>query len=120
MEFSDDEKVQHSGYLLLTLLPYIKQFSQEQMKGVVVEAKIQGVPPEQIQLKQALCPDVERVYCNNCRTSIVDFHRSCPDCDYDLCVTCCCEIRDGHLQGGQKEVIVEYAWKGFEYLHGKL
>ncbi|XWS63296.1 hypothetical protein CRYUN_Cryun06bG0083200 [Craigia yunnanensis] len=29
LEFSDDEKVQHSRYLLQTLLPCIKQFSQE-------------------------------------------------------------------------------------------
>ena len=43
LEFSDDEKVQHSRYLLETLLPYIKQFSQEQMKEVVIEAKIQGM-----------------------------------------------------------------------------
>ncbi|XWS68469.1 hypothetical protein CRYUN_Cryun04dG0093000 [Craigia yunnanensis] len=120
LEFSDHEKVQHSRYLLQTLLPYVKQFSQEQTKEVVIEAKIQGVLPEQIQLKQALCPDDERVYCNNCRTSIVDFHRSCPNCNYDLCLACCCEIRDGHLQGGQKEVIVEYADRGFPYLHGKL
>ncbi|XWS39594.1 hypothetical protein CRYUN_Cryun18bG0068500 [Craigia yunnanensis] len=120
LEFSDDEKVQHSRYLLQKLLPYIKQFSVEQMKEVVIEAKIQGVLPEQIQVKQALCPDDERVYCNNCRTSIVDFHRSCPKCNYDLCLTCCCEIRGGHLQGGQKEVIMEYVDRGFEYLHGSL
>ncbi|XP_022726110.1 lysine-specific demethylase JMJ25-like [Durio zibethinus] len=120
LEFSDDEKVQHSRYLLQTLLPYIKQFSQEQMKEVAIEAKIQGLLPEEIQLKQAPCPYDERVYCNNCRTSIVDFHRSCPNCNYDLCLTCCREIRDGHLQGGQKEVIVEYADRGLNYLHGKL
>ncbi|XVE92931.1 hypothetical protein REPUB_Repub01dG0146300 [Reevesia pubescens] len=119
LEFSDDEKVQHSRYLLQTLLPYIKQFSQEQMKEMDIEAKIRGVLPEQIQLKQALCPSDERVYCNNCGTSIVDFHRSCPNCNYDLCITCCREIRDGHLQGGQKEVIMEYTDWGFDYLHGK-
>ncbi|KAK6282119.1 hypothetical protein POUND7_015944 [Theobroma cacao] len=120
LEFSDDEKVQHSRYLLQALLPYIKQFSQEQMKEKVIESKIQGMLPEQIQLKQAVCLEDERVYCNNCRTSIVDFHRSCSNCNYDLCLTCCHEIRDGHLQGGQKEVIMEYADRGFSYLHGAL
>ncbi|XP_021276047.1 lysine-specific demethylase JMJ25-like isoform X2 [Herrania umbratica] len=120
LEFSDDEKVQHSRYLLQALLPYIKQFSQEQMKEKVIESKIQGMLPEQIQLKQAVCLEDERVYCNNCRTSIVDFHRSCSNCNYDLCLTCCREIRDGHLQGGQKEVIMEYADRGFSYLHGAL
>ncbi|XVF67009.1 hypothetical protein PTKIN_Ptkin10aG0086000 [Pterospermum kingtungense] len=113
--FSDDEKVQHSRYLLQMLLPYIKQFSLEQMKEVVIEAKIQGVLPEQIQINQALYPNDERVYCNNCRTSIVNFHRSCPNCNYNLCLTCCHEIRDGHLQGGQKEVIMRYVDRGFCY-----
>ena len=40
---------------------------------------------------------------NNCKTSIIDFHRSCPNCSYDLCLTCCWEIRDNFLQ----EEIVE-------------
>ncbi|XP_022762167.1 lysine-specific demethylase JMJ25-like, partial [Durio zibethinus] len=120
LEFSDDEKIQHSRYLLQTLLPYIKQFSQEQMNEVAIEAKIQGVLPEQIQFTQAVCPNDVRVYCNNCRTSIVDFHRSCPNCNYDLCLTCCCELRAGHLKGGQKDVIIEYADRGFDYLHGKI
>ncbi|PPS14813.1 hypothetical protein GOBAR_AA05759 [Gossypium barbadense] len=87
----------HSRYLLQTLLPYIKQISQEQMKEVAIEASIQ----------------------NNCRTSIVDFHRSCPNCNYDLCLTCCCEIRDGHLQGGRREIFKEYVDKGSRYLHGE-
>ncbi|XVF44560.1 hypothetical protein PTKIN_Ptkin02bG0134500 [Pterospermum kingtungense] len=118
--FSDDEKAQHSRYLLQKLLPYVKQLCQKQTNELVMEANIQGLVPEQIQLKQALCPNDERVYCNNCRTSIVDFHRSCPNCNYDLCLTCCREIRDGHLQGGQKVIFMEYADKGFTYLHGEL
>ncbi|KAK8521148.1 hypothetical protein V6N13_077265 [Hibiscus sabdariffa] len=118
LDFSHDEKSLHARYLLQTLLPYIKQFIQEQMKEVVIEAKIRGVLPEQIKLMQAICRNDERVYCNNCRTSIVDFHRSCPDCNYDLCLTCCCEIRNGYLQGGKKEVFIEYVDKGSTYLHG--
>ncbi|KAH1074009.1 hypothetical protein J1N35_026337 [Gossypium stocksii] len=113
------QSITHSRYLLQTLLPYIKQISQEQMKEVVIEANIQGVLPEQIQLTQAVCRKDERVYCNNCRTSIVDFHRSCPNCNYDLCLTCCCEIRDGHLQGGRREIFKEYVDKGSRYLHGE-
>ncbi|XVE49730.1 hypothetical protein DITRI_Ditri01bG0104500 [Diplodiscus trichospermus] len=120
LEFSNDEKIQNSRYLLQTLLPCIKQFGLEQMNEVVIEARIQGVPPEQIQLKQAVCRNDERVYCNNCRTSIVDCHRSCPNCNYDLCLTCCREIRDGCLQGGRKGVIMEYANKDPAYLHGEI
>ncbi|KAF5939494.1 hypothetical protein HYC85_023753 [Camellia sinensis] len=53
-----------------------------------------------------------------CKTSIVDFHTSCPNCSFRLCLTCCREIRDGHLLGGGKEVIFQYIDNGRSYLHG--
>lgn len=55
---------------------------------------------------------------NNCRTSIVDFHRNCPNCSYDLCLTCCREIRNGSLQGGIDEIVMQYFDRGKAYLHG--
>lgn len=41
---------------------------------------------------------------DNCHTSIVNFHRSCtnPGCSYDLCLTCCNELRE-HFQPGGRE-----------------
>jgi hypothetical protein len=39
---------------------------------------------------------------DNCSTSIVDFHRSCPTCHYDLCLSCCNEIRAGCQPGGEQ------------------
>lgn len=39
-------------------------------------------------------------------------------CFSDLCLICCREIRDGHLQGGGQEVVMEYINRGFDYLHG--
>ncbi|XWS75403.1 hypothetical protein CRYUN_Cryun01aG0083900 [Craigia yunnanensis] len=119
LKFSNDAKLQHSKYLLQTLLPYIKQFSQEQMMEKVIEAQIQGLLPSKIKLKQAFCHPKERVYCNNCKTSIVDFHRTCPQCNYDLCLICCREIREGHLKGGEKEVTEPYVDGDFDYLHGE-
>lgn len=58
---------------------------------------------------------------NNCKTSIFDYHRSCLNCSYDLCLVCCSEIRKGFLQGGEIEVIMEYIDIPYdlEYLHGK-
>ncbi|KAL7002367.1 hypothetical protein U1Q18_003523 [Sarracenia purpurea var. burkii] len=40
--------------------------------------------------------------CDNCSTSIVDFYRSCrnPGCSYDLCLSCCRELRGGSQPGG--------------------
>lgn len=56
---------------------------------------------------------------DNCKTGIVDLHRSCPKCSYDLCLTCCQELREGRLQGGADGVIMQYVDYGPEYLHGK-
>ncbi|XP_040967400.1 lysine-specific demethylase JMJ25 isoform X1 [Gossypium hirsutum] len=39
---------------------------------------------------------------DNCNTSIVNFHRSCPDCLYDLCISCCHELRKGSQPGGNE------------------
>ncbi|KAK9275007.1 hypothetical protein L1049_022264 [Liquidambar formosana] len=118
LECSNEEKVQHSKYLLQALLPFLIQFNQEQMMEKEMEAKIQGLSLSEMKIENARCPKNERMYCNNCRTSIFDFHRSCPKCNYDLCLICCREIREGHLQGGE-EVIMEYIDRGPKYLHGE-
>jgi len=55
---------------------------------------------------------------DHCKTSIFDFHRSCPRCSFDLCLTCCREIHDRNLQGGEEEVILQYIDRGLDYLYG--
>ncbi|CAL5427418.1 unnamed protein product [Camellia sinensis] len=94
---SYDDRIRHGKHLLHALLPFLKQFNQEQLMEKEIEAKVQAT---------------------YCKTFIVDFHRSCPNCSYLLCLTCCREIRDGHLQGGGKEVIFRYIDNGRSYLHG--
>ncbi|KAF8398699.1 hypothetical protein HHK36_014556 [Tetracentron sinense] len=118
MKISNDEKVQHNKYLLHVLLPFLKQFHREQMMEKEMEAKIQGLSLSEIKVQQAFFSSDERLYCDNCKTSIVDFHRNCPNCSYDLCLTCCREIRDGYLQGGGEEVTMQYLDRGKNYMHG--
>ncbi|KAI3970394.1 hypothetical protein MKX01_024041 [Papaver californicum] len=113
------EKVDYSKYLLKNLLPVLKQINQEQIIEKEVEATIQGLSPSEVKVKNANCDDDERMYCNNCKTSIVDYHRSCPNCNYDLCLTCCREIRDGSFQGGGEEVNVKFVNKGNAYMHAE-
>uniref|UniRef100_A0A2P2J9I2 Uncharacterized protein MANES_14G044400 n=1 Tax=Rhizophora mucronata TaxID=61149 RepID=A0A2P2J9I2_RHIMU len=60
----------------------------------------------------------ERIFCDNCRTSIFDFHRSCSNCSSDLCLTCCREICNGNLQGGGQDVAMDYINHGLDYVHG--
>ncbi|KAK0600662.1 hypothetical protein LWI29_017233 [Acer saccharum] len=117
--FGEVEKFSHSKHLLQTLLPHMKRFCQQQLNELTTEASIRGISASEIKLQNAGCSSDERIYCDNCRTSIVDFHRSCPQCNYDLCLNCCMEIRDGHLQGRDSEdVIIEYVSRGLAYLHG--
>ncbi|KAK3016022.1 hypothetical protein RJ639_007341, partial [Escallonia herrerae] len=100
LEFSNEEKVSYSKYILQELLPLLKRLNEEQTMEREIEAKIQGLLND------------------NCKTSIFDFHRSCPHCSYDLCLICCLELRNDHLKGGEEEVIMHFADKGQDYMHG--
>lgn len=54
---------------------------------------------------------------NNCKTAIVDLHRVCPKCSYELCLTCCWEIRGKCLRSGDR-MVQRYCNRGKAYLHG--
>ncbi|XP_050156624.1 lysine-specific demethylase JMJ25-like isoform X3 [Malus sylvestris] len=115
---SEDERVEHSMYLVQTLLPFLKRINAEQMTEMDMEATRQGLSISELKIQSSDCLEDERAYCNNCKTSIVDLHRSCPLCSYDLCLICCREIRDGRLLGAREEVIFKYINQGLDYLHG--
>ncbi|XP_074285590.1 lysine-specific demethylase JMJ26-like isoform X2 [Silene latifolia] len=118
-DISDEENFNHNRYLLSTILPFLKHFNQEQMMEKEIEAKIQGIPVAEVIVPRTVCSKDELVFCNNCRTSIVDFHRSCSKCTYDFCLTCCQELHAGKLQSCG-EITFEYRNRGYDYLHGKL
>ncbi|KQJ92845.1 lysine-specific demethylase JMJ25 isoform X2 [Brachypodium distachyon] len=81
------------------LLPWLKDFHCEQMLEKSVEATLRGIDTCDVKVPQANVNKDERIYCDNCRTSIVDFHRSCSKCSYDLCLSCCQEVRQGLTSG---------------------
>ncbi|OVA06233.1 zinc finger protein [Macleaya cordata] len=112
------KKIQHAQYLIHSLLPFLKRIREEQSKEMEIEAGIQGISSCEIHLTEAPFYNDERVYCNNCATSIVDLHRSCPKCSYELCLSCCQEIREGNLLGGADEVVFHYPNRGYDYIHG--
>ncbi|KAM1018953.1 hypothetical protein ACFX13_041116 [Malus domestica] len=87
-----DDEVEHSKYSLQALLPFFKRLNDEQMIEMEIEARRQGIPLSELKIQRSDCPEDDRIYCNNCKTSIFDFHRICPKCSYDLCLTCCREI----------------------------
>uniref|UniRef100_K3ZQQ6 JmjC domain-containing protein n=1 Tax=Setaria italica TaxID=4555 RepID=K3ZQQ6_SETIT len=40
------------------------------------------------------------------------------DCMYDLCIVCCKELRECHLEGSCQEAPVDYPERGPDYMHG--
>lgn len=117
MSMSDDEKVQHLKYIIKALHPFLRQICKEQIQETRIEANIQGMPFDEIEVPMSLCHNWERVYCDNCATSIVDFHRSCPECSFELCLNCCQDIRRGKVPS-RAEVKLQFEDRGNEYIHG--
>ncbi|ONK60423.1 uncharacterized protein A4U43_C08F18310 [Asparagus officinalis] len=117
-EIEEAEKLRHYYYILRFLHPWLKELREVQMKEKEIEAKILGMEATNLKVQRADCEVDERVYCNNCRTSLVDFHRSCPSCSYDLCLSCCQELREGRLPGGDLMRLPQYLDRGKGYLHG--
>ncbi|XP_038689600.1 lysine-specific demethylase JMJ25-like isoform X2 [Tripterygium wilfordii] len=119
-KISKDEEVQHYKYIVQSLLPHLKQLNEEQLMETHIEAKRQGISMSELKIPIADFDMDERVYCDICRTSIFDLHRSCSNCSCDICHICCGEIRDGNLCcGNQEKVILKYAKVGIQYYHGE-
>ncbi|KAI7727066.1 hypothetical protein M8C21_012167, partial [Ambrosia artemisiifolia] len=99
-EADEDTRLQRSLYLLTKTLPLLKHIREEQKSELMVEAGIRGVELTEEHVPKTSIDVDDRV--DNCNTSIVNFHRSCPspDCSYDICLNCCRELRDGIQPGG--------------------
>ncbi|CAI8601740.1 unnamed protein product [Vicia faba] len=117
-ETSKDHEVGPSKYMLKELLPHLIRLDEEQMTEKEIEAKRQGLPLSELKIKVADYFKDERVYCDNCKTSIFDYHRSCTKCSFDICLLCCCELRGGKLLGGDEPIEFEFIFRGRDYLHG--
>ncbi|XP_047319218.1 lysine-specific demethylase JMJ25-like [Impatiens glandulifera] len=76
-------------YLLRMLLPVLKKINREQALELDVEAKIKGKVRSQLSIEQADAGCSKLYNCNYCKASILDLHRSCRECSYNLCLSCC-------------------------------
>ncbi|CAD5322387.1 unnamed protein product [Arabidopsis thaliana] len=92
---SEEEKSQASKFILQSLLPHLKGINDEQVAEKEVEAKIYGMKFEEVRPQDAKAFPDERLYCDICKTSIYDLHRNCKSCSFDICLSCCLEIRNG-------------------------
>ncbi|XP_021815439.1 lysine-specific demethylase JMJ25 [Prunus avium] len=94
------EVILHFHYLICMLLPVLKQLNQDQKVELEAEAKMRGEKLSEVHIKQAEYSCNEQQCCNKCKASIVDLHRNCPNCSYNLCLSCCRDIFNGSLLGG--------------------
>ncbi|KAF0921886.1 hypothetical protein E2562_020503 [Oryza meyeriana var. granulata] len=119
-KISEENQNRYAFRIVDLLLPWLKELQQEQTKEKELEGKLQGVSMDEVKLEQADCDIDERVYCNRCKTSIVDFHRSCKACLYDLCLACCWELRKGEVPGGEEVMSVQWKNRGSGYVFGNI
>ncbi|KAL4590429.1 hypothetical protein LXL04_003358 [Taraxacum kok-saghyz] len=116
---TEDQKVRYSIYILHVLFPFLERINEEQIKEKEIESKIQGTSLSEVRLKKVKSYVDERISCDCCKTSIFDLHRSCPSCQYELCLQCCWELReDGDSKGNKEAIIFELNDPGPDYLHG--
>ncbi|KAK8939892.1 hypothetical protein KSP40_PGU015176 [Platanthera guangdongensis] len=94
-----EDKLRNYLYTLHLLLPWFKELRKEQHLEKEVEARVKGLSLTEIKVQVARCGKDGRVFCNYCSTSIADYHRSCPNCSYDLCLSCCKGLRECSLPG---------------------
>ncbi|XVE73703.1 hypothetical protein DITRI_Ditri11bG0140000 [Diplodiscus trichospermus] len=95
-------KLERLKYLLYKALLVLRHIYREQSSEIEIESNIRGSQLTENDITRCRLDKSERLYCDNCSTSIVNFHRSCPRCSYDLCLTCCQELREGCQPGGNE------------------
>ncbi|CAN1283240.1 Lysine-specific demethylase JMJ27 [Linum perenne] len=116
VQLTPDQSRQYAKYMVQALLPFLKRIDEEQLLERNIDARILAV--EDMNVEEAECSSDERMYCDICKTAIFDYHRNCPECESDICLSCCSEIRDDNLRGNVASVVMKFVDKGFGYLHG--
>ncbi|XP_022892323.1 lysine-specific demethylase JMJ25 [Olea europaea var. sylvestris] len=90
-EIPAQDKLQYLYCVLSSVLPVVKQIHREQCSEVELEKRLRG---NEIDLARTKLNADEQMCCNFCRTPIIDYHRHCMRCSYDLCLNCCKDIRE--------------------------
>ncbi|KAK8926604.1 hypothetical protein KSP39_PZI018259 [Platanthera zijinensis] len=108
--------VEYNFRVLYHLLPSLKKLNMEQEDEKRIESSIQGIQLSELKIQKSTCQKDERAFCNYCQTSIADLHRSCSNCEFELCITCCQELRAKSLFC--TEEILPFLNRGNDYMHG--
>lgn len=96
------DKLKYLHCLLSSVLPVVKQIHHEQASEVELEKRLHG---SNMLLARAKLSADEQMCCNFCRIPIIDYHRRCPSCSYDLCLSCCRDLREASPNGVKGESV---------------
>ncbi|KAI0511395.1 hypothetical protein KFK09_012025 [Dendrobium nobile] len=101
------DRLRYLHSLLAFILPVLKQIYSEQCFEISIEKRIYGIkadiPREKINADQ-------QMRCDLCKIPIFDYHRHCTQCMYDLCLTCCRDIRHASLISDKGESAADKAY----------
>ncbi|GFP96346.1 lysine-specific demethylase jmj25 [Phtheirospermum japonicum] len=89
-EIPAKDKLQYLYCLLSAVLPVVKQIHSEQCSEVELEKRLRG---NEIDLTRTKLNADEQMCCDFCRIPIIDYHRHCTNCSYDLCLSCCKDVK---------------------------
>ncbi|XP_051135650.1 E3 ubiquitin-protein ligase JMJ24 isoform X2 [Andrographis paniculata] len=124
-EIPAKDKLQYLYCLLAAVLPIVKQIHAVQCSEVELEKRLRGneidLGRTKLNADEQMCWLVGaywlsicicfsmacmRIFfsyftklrtCDFCRTPIIDYHRHCINCSYDLCLSCCNDIREASM-----------------------
>ncbi|KAK6154706.1 hypothetical protein DH2020_008954 [Rehmannia glutinosa] len=96
-EISAKDKLQYLYCLLSAVLPIVKQIHSEQCSEVELEKRLRG---NEIDLARTKLNADEQM----CWIPIIDYHRHCTNCSYDLCLSCCKDVREASKPSVKEEI----------------
>ncbi|KAL0407363.1 UNVERIFIED_CONTAM: Lysine-specific demethylase [Sesamum latifolium] len=99
-EIPAKDKLQYLYCLLSAVLPIVKRIHSEQCSEVELEKRLRG---NEVDLARTKLNADEQMCCDFCRIPIIDYHRHCTNCSYDLCLSCCNDIREASKPSVKEE-----------------
>lgn len=116
------DKDQLLRYLIRMLLPVLKQLNHNQRLELEIEAILTGRSLSAIknEAQQAEKRSSNKSFCNNCNISLLDYHRSCSNCSYTLCLSCCWEYCRGNLCGDAQYSVLRQKYLSNDELRLKI
>ncbi|XP_042506620.1 lysine-specific demethylase JMJ25 isoform X2 [Macadamia integrifolia] len=101
-EITAQDKLLYLYGILSAVLPIVKQIHSEQCSELEIETRLHGTKTD---IPRAKLNADEQMCCNCCRVPITDYHRHCTSCMYDLCLTCCRELRQASPDDDNEELL---------------